>query len=71
MSEGATTEPVRKDFRSSYYYKSLNGYKGGERGLGHLEVILGMEVLGRQLDTPNTNPNYVLSNYCTHGGQYL
>lgn len=48
-SEAAEPVQVRRDFRSSYYYKSLHGFKGGEKSLGHLEVLLSMDVLGKQL----------------------
>ena len=49
MSSEATTEPLRRDFRSSYYYKSLHGFKGGsgEKSLTHLEALIKMEVLGK------------------------
>ncbi len=49
MSTSEAAEPVKKDFRYSYYYKSLHGFKGGERSLGHLEALLSMSVLGNQL----------------------
>ncbi len=57
-SEAAEPVQVRRDFRSSYYYKSLHGFKGGEKSLGHLEVLLSMDVLGKQL------PALYISVYC-------
>ena len=50
MSSEATAEPLRRDFRSSYYYKSLHGFKGGggEKSLTHLEALIKMEVLGKR-----------------------
>ena len=41
-------EPMRRDFRSSYYYRSLHGFKGGEKS-NYLEALIKMEVLGELL----------------------
>ncbi len=39
-------------------HSRLLGFKGGEKSLGHLEVLLSMDVLGKQL------PALYISVYC-------